>query len=212
MMKYMRKIASIVLRATLAGVSMFVLGIVISQQFTVADRVDVTQTFWQTLTVKADEVEGFESLQSMAAESDCVLRAHIVGSGISRQIQGDAEEDVVTFFGAKLDVSDVIRGENCSDVGFVEFLLPVSAERAEETAQTLSQQLPQEELILALRNKGGDESGLYRLVNSRGLWIQSGEGVHTPLATDEHESGPARFAGEVSWIRSLDDLAELLKG
>lgn len=225
----MIKTASTALRAILAGGSMFVLGTVISQPFTVADRVDATQTLWQALTVMGDEVEGFESLQSMAAASDCILRAHIAGFGISRQFQGDAEEDVVTYVRAELDVSDVIRGENCRDVDSVEFLLPAPPERAQETVKTQSQQLPQEELIWVLRRKrGDDESGLYRLVNSRGLWAQSGQGVYTPLTGPDHtlggtgveehaheyghDSGSIKFANELSWVGSLDDLADLLKG
>lgn len=72
--------------------------------------------------------------------------------------------------------------------------------------------LPEDEILVFLRAKRGEgEEGLYRLVNSTGLWVGSDDGVTAPLAedllaADEKDSEP--YPNEVRDISSLDELAD----
>ena len=64
-------------------------------------------------------------------------------------------------------------------------------------------------VLVFLRDKGGAEAGLYRLVNSQGLWTSTARAtVDAPLAEDAPGSGP--YKNELAEISTIDELADQL--
>ncbi|NOK61382.1 MAG: hypothetical protein GFH27_549305n151 [Chloroflexi bacterium AL-W] len=81
----------------------------------------------------------------------------------SRKITTDTPEDVVTYAAATLAIKEVIRGDIADAQLPIEFPLTQPANQVEETIANLATQLPSGDMLLFLRHKGGEESGLYRL-------------------------------------------------
>ncbi|MEE9391270.1 MAG: hypothetical protein V3W41_02065 [Planctomycetota bacterium] len=142
-------------------------------------------TFWSTLQVMGDEVEGYESLTAMAESADLVVSGQFSSFKHSRTILGEYD-DVVVYGMADLKVNEVLRGNSDIESVPVEFLIPYSEELAPAALDALSKSLTRNDVVLFLREKeGDDEVGLYRLVNYTGLWIDDKEGgVRAPLSDD----------------------------
>lgn len=162
-------------------------------------------SFWDAVRITGDEVEGYKSIAEMGEAADAVVVGRFTSLGLSREVHGDAPEDVVLYAAAQLEIGHVFAGRIGERSIPFEFLLggqPAAAEM-----QALEDALPRGDLIVFLRDKGGREAGLYRAVNSVGLWASSDRAtLDTPLA----EAPPAEsvFAGEVAGIASVAEMAE----
>jgi hypothetical protein len=168
------------------------------------------QAFWVALQINADEVEGYASLDEMAAAADLVVVGSFSDFGLTRVIQGDAPQDQVGMGGAIVSVDRAYKGSVPRTL-IVEFVLPVVGTTEDFVAYTegLKETLPSGPMLLLLRDKGGSEAGLYRLVNSLGLWVLSEQGMAAPLypLTD---STNQPYAGELVGVSSVEGLAEKL--
>ena len=144
-----------------------------------------------------EEVESYDTAAEMALASDIVAVGSFQDFRVSRTIQGDAAEDVLIYIGATFVPSNVIAGEPGHDVIVVEFISP-----SPNTDATLSEvnDAADKEVLVFLRNKGGAEDGLYRLVNSAGLWEESNDQLVAPL----HEAfGPSDADGQKPFRPSI---------
>lgn len=152
-------------------------------------EIDEHQAFWNTLKITGAEAETYPSLNEMADSADIVVVGTFADFAESRQITTDAPEDTVTYAAATLAIKEVIRGDMTADELPIEFLINQPADQVQETITEMATQLPSGELLLFLREKGGaNESGLYRLVNSTGLWTATeANSLTAPLAEDIHE-------------------------
>jgi hypothetical protein len=169
-----------------------------------------TSAFWDALRIAGDEVEGYARVDVMAARADAVLVGRVSSVGLSRTIQGDASEDLVALAMVRVTVVKMLSGTAPPEVA-VEFLLPSPRESVDEQIAALVASAPQGEMVLFLRAKRGrGEEGLYRVVNSSGLWAATiRHALDTPLA----EGPPAEtgmFASETSGWGTLDDLVAYL--
>lgn len=169
--------------------------------------------FWETLRVEGDEVEYFPSLADMATSADAVVVGTFGGFSASRTIVGDAPEDSVFYAKAELVVSQVLTGRTQGDTMPVEFLLPIMPGDEDAIVQGMASSLPKGEMVLFLRAKlGTNESGLFRLVNSYGLWTQTARSaLDTPLS-ELTPMATGLYVGELTEIATLDELVEYIKG
>lgn len=156
--------------------------------------------FWEAFRIEADEVEYYATIGEMGRSADAVAIGKLVGFDKERTVQGDAPEDVITYVVASFEVSQVVAGKLSDAVIPLEFLVTHGSANVD-----LESALPEGDLVVFLREKrGSGEGGLYRAVNSLGLWTSSSRApVDTPLAPES--PADSIFADEV---RSLDSLTE----
>lgn len=148
-----------------------------------------------------DEVEGYPSLAAMADAADLVVAGRFASFRRSRDVEGDAVEDVVTYGAADLVIEELLRGVPVVEPVPVEFMI------SEEDIPELNANLPEESLVVFLREKTGEqEQGLYRLVNSLGLWRESEGSLTPPLAED-----PGAYQAELQGLTTLPELMDLLR-
>jgi hypothetical protein len=144
----------------------------------------------------------------MRASADLVVVGHIAEYGISRSIQGDAAEDVVTYSLAEVVVDSVVSGDTSPGSKIpVEFLLTAITPKAAavQVEGARAELTNGDSLLLFLRAKRfKEEAGLYRLVNSSGLWQQVGTGLVAPLA-DPLDAG--KYRAETSGAATVAELA-----
>lgn len=165
--------------------------------------------FFDTLRTGGDEVEGWTTIGGMKAESDIVGLGRFVSFGLSRTIQGDAPEDVVAYGKALLQLNETISGKAPDGLITVEFILPGNPAKYEATVEELERSLPTGDLLVFLRHKGGREAGLYRLVNSNGLWTSTTRAaVDAPFA--DSELG-VPYASELGALTEFDQLVSYVK-
>lgn len=173
--------------------------------------------FWSSLRITGDEVEGYTTLNTMTQASDAVIIGRFVNFGVSRQLQGDAEEDVVTYGKATVTVDEAVAGSGVDSAITLEFLLNVSPDGIDTLVKELQSRLPTAPMVLFLREKRGPgEVDLYRIVNSDGLWVATDRGIETPLSgnVDVATSDalfPARYYDELAGVTSLDDFVVIVK-
>ncbi len=173
------------------------------------------------LAISGLEVESFSTLGEMRAASDGVATGQVANFRISRVIQGDAPEDQVVYGVAVFRVDDGIRGVETGRSYPVEFLLPVvSAAEATSRTDEFAKALGTGNTLLFLRSKAGRggardpvlakaEAGLYRAVNSNGLWSERPDGgVHLPLTRD---NVAATYAAELGSVRSFTGVVTIVK-
>ena len=173
--------------------------------------------FWASLRITGDEVEGYSSLGAMKQASDAVIVGRFVDIGVSRQLQGDAEEDVVTYGKATVAVAEVVSGSGVDSTITLEFPLNVAPDGIDTLVQELRSTLPTAPMVLFLREKREPaEVDLYRIVNGDGLWVSTDRGIETPLSGNvdvatSDDPFPAKYHDEVAEARNLDDLVAILE-
>lgn len=166
------------------------------------------------LAVAGDEAEHFDSLEAMAASSDAVIVGTASPLTVHRTLQGDAEEDVVVYLATTVSIEESVSGAfEPGDAVTVEFLSPATTlGGAESLAREVT--MGDRPNLMMLRDKGGDEAGIYRIVNSLGLWVDGEDGPIAPLS--EHflrGDGPMPpLAREVTSHSSIEDVAAAIKG
>lgn len=166
--------------------------------------------FWSDLRIEGDEVEGYGSLREMKAHADAVVTGRFDSFALSRTFQGDAPEDVTAYAVAEVVVDARLRGV-VPDRLKLEFLLPVPSDRAAAAVKEMANTMPTGDLVLFLRAKRGpDEDGLYRIVNSVGLWTATDRAsVDAPLR--EEPDGIGLYAAELRSVRSLDEFVREIR-
>lgn len=153
----------------------------VSQQAIVKDGTD--EAFWDTLRIKAFEAEKYETLAEMGEAADVVVIGRLTDFRANRQFQGDASQDVITYAAVDVKIEKVVRGEAPGSTITLEFMLPAPPKRVPAVVEAQRERMPKGKTVMFLRHKRGEgESGLYRLVNSYGLWISDRGELRSPLA------------------------------
>ncbi|GAA1178916.1 hypothetical protein GCM10009584_20730 [Ornithinimicrobium humiphilum] len=116
---------------------------------------------WGWAVIEGSEVFIDDSLTGMAAEADVVAVGRFVAQCDDRQMGGGSEGDLVTYKCLTFEPSEVISGVVTEPLP-VEFL-------GSPTDGTV----PPDEVAVFLLDKGGSESGRYRVVNSFGLFTST---------------------------------------
>jgi hypothetical protein len=171
--------------------------------------------FWETLQIVADEVEGYPSLTEMAEKADHVVIGTISNFRLNRRIFGDSPENVVHMAAVDLEVTEVVRGPVPARKLVLEFLLPGAPKHVEARVRQQAATMPTGPMLFFLRHKGGEEQGLYRIVNSLGLWTQDGAHIRAPLALEMHfadVASPARAQSAEHAARELAARPAHLRG
>ena len=169
--------------------------------------------FWRTLQVSgAAEVEHYATLGEMASQADAVVLGTFRGFGETREVQGDAQEDVVFYASASLAVSKLLDGKDFGSILPLEFMVPAStADEASRVISDLESDLPTGEVVVFVREKDGAESGHFRAVNSLGLWAETERAeLDTPLAEEAPDEG-AVYRDELEGVGSVEELAGLIE-
>lgn len=167
---------------------------------------DDGSAFYGSLRSAGEEVERFASVADMTVSADMVARGRFTAFEIGRVV-GAGSGAPVSMAEATFVVEDLLAGQGPTSVP-VEFVLVEAGVPIPTTARRLFDALPEEPLVLFLRNKGGAESAYYRLVNSVGLWTADASGdLLAPLA--ELVDGRALpYDGDGLDLESLADLQE----
>ncbi|CAN5636907.1 hypothetical protein BH20CHL7_BH20CHL7_10440 [soil metagenome] len=168
--------------------------------------------FWNIIRLDADEARGFASLEDLGSASDAVVLGRMSSSLTTREVQGDAAEDVVTYVQVPLDVTETFRGRAHRTVT-LEFLLNVPRSRVPAAIDELRSALPRDEIIVFLHEKQGDgEAGLYRATAFAGLIARTARSpVDTPLLETPPDT-ESPIGAELSTWTSLERLADRLRG
>lgn len=133
---------------------------------------------WDGLVIGGAEVSGASSVAELAHESDFVALGRFVGECDGSAVGSTSEGDAFTYECLLFEPSEVLEGQ---DPGLVS--VPV-----EFLGEADGSSLPSEEVVAFLLDKGGDEAGTYRTVNSAGLITStSRHEIDQPLRLD----GPA---------------------
>lgn len=162
--------------------------------------------FWDELRIDgADEAEGWGTFGEMKAAADVVVVAEIASFEMSRTFQGDAEEDLVGYGRANLKVIESLQGDPPEGLVPVEFLLGGDPESYQATADAIGKAVPGGRFLVFLRAKRGKgEDGLFRLVNSTGLWGPvDGATIGAPMSDPEFGSP---YDKELSNVESFEEL------
>jgi hypothetical protein len=166
-------------------------------------------SFWPSLRVAGDEVESYATLSAMARNADAVVMGTFKSFSPSRTIRGDAPEDVVVYAKGELEIQRTLVKAAPSSTVALEFILPPGEPDA--LVDQLNATLPREPMLVFLRAKRGKgEAGLFRVVNSRGLWAATERSaVDTPLA-EESAMSSGLYAKERAGVQSVGELATRL--
>jgi hypothetical protein len=172
---------------------------------------DGNAAFWDRLRIGGDEVEGFSTLSDMTRSADIVARGRFVSFARSRELQGDHSQDILTYGAATFVIEDLIRGEFADNELVVEFIINERPDRVDAFVDAQAAELPAGDLVLFLRAKrGAGEAGLYRLVNSTGLWATINGRVDAPLG-EVLEDGGRPYAADVGETSRLDEFVERVR-
>lgn len=169
--------------------------------------------FWNGLRFDGDEVEQYSTLTEMTEAADAVVVGHYTSFAMGRQILGDerAPQGSVSMLTGMFEVSETLAGSIREPIIPIEFVLVERGEPVAETGARLSESFPDGDLVVFLRAKGGNEEGYFRLVNSTGLWTESGfDSLAAPLAGDPQQ-GVGPYDSELSDVDSLSDFIALVR-
>jgi hypothetical protein len=165
---------------------------------------DHAEDFWAALRVDGDEVEPFVPIAEMTKSADSVVLATF-GRTLPPRVLGGTEGDSVTYAVTELKIKSVLAGRQLPETVTIEFLAPGT-----EVAAALTP--PGGEILVFLHEKRGKgEAGLYRAVNSKGLWATTGRSVlDTPLA-EEPPTGDQRYVKDISTLNQVGQLADVVR-
>lgn len=169
-------------------------------------------SFWAALRIDADEAEGFTSLEEMHARSDAVIVGRLTSFEVSRVLQGDAAEDRVGYAVSNVEILEQIRGGSLVEPVRLEFLLTSGSPDFEAQVKAAAADVPTERVVLFLRAKRGSaEAGLFRVVNSKGLWAETMRApIDAPLSV-EAPFATGLYGTELRDVRTIDDFVALLR-
>ena len=199
-------------RTQLAAIGLFIAAAVLGACDTI--RVEERRgAFWEAFVFgpAAEEVSRFDSLAEMLEASDAVVVAHVSDVAVSRIFQGDVPEDRFPYLRVQLAIDRVIRGD-APGVVQIEFLGSGTDAQAQALVDELKGELPADSVVVFLHAKNGaGEAGLYRVINSTGLWAPTTRtAVDAPLRMEAPHQGP--YAAELARVGDMNGLVELLDG
>lgn len=170
-----------------------------------------SESFWGPLRIDAREAEVYSTLKDLKTAADSVVVGTLGEFSVGRRIQGDAAEDVVTFVTSEVAIERTLAGRDLGSSVPLEFLGPAQPTDAEAMVSQLNAALPSGEVLMFLRDKGGEEAGLFRVVNWSGLWAETERAsVDTPMTFEPPSDSTSRFWEEVRGFESLDALIEYI--
>ena len=145
----------------------------------------------------------------MTRAADIVGVGRIISFDMSRIIQGDSPDDRAGYGAARIELDEAISGRAQDEPFTVEFVLGGHPDKYESLIKELQESLPDGPVLVFLRHKGGNEAGLFRLVNSRGLWTSTARSeVDAPLTeADEWDF----YQDEIGDLTELDQLVSYAK-
>ncbi|WP_444663310.1 hypothetical protein ACT17Q_14585 [Cellulomonas sp. CW35] len=159
-----------------------------------------------TLRISGDEVEPYAGFDDMLKSADLAASGVVGEPGPVRSVGERGSEAYVLPF--EFTVSDVASGEGPSVVDVELSLGATDPEQAHAAKAAFSKVMSGQEAFLYLRAKqsAGDE-GVYRIVNSYGLWMETADAALTaPLAADDPHGKPL-WASDLKDVRSVRSLA-----
>ncbi|MDG4824013.1 hypothetical protein O7635_19330 [Asanoa sp. WMMD1127] len=169
---------------------------------------DASERFWETFRITGDEVEPYAPMGSMVMSADATVLGRFSGVGKMRTVSAEAG-DSVHYLAVNLSVSRQLAGGRIPSPVPVEFM--ISAQQGagpDDAVKEVSASLPQGEMVVFLRHKGGAEAGLYRVVNSRGLWTAtSRDAIDTPLA-EQPARNDDHYKADLASVASVSALAD----
>jgi hypothetical protein len=165
--------------------------------------------FWERFGPFDLEVDRFDSMLDMMAVSDAVVVASVRDVAVNREIRGQGA-DVVTMIKVELAVTRVIHGAAAEAVP-LEFI-GGSPDQTAAFVDELNEIRPVDASVVFLHEKQGEgEEGLYRVMNSTGLWTPTSRAnLDTPLR-EESPLDAGLYADELANIDELNELIELLE-
>lgn len=168
------------------------------------------ESFWERFRITGLETSDFATLKEMLIASDAVVVARVSGVSLGRTIQGDSTDDAVIYAQIELEVEQLIAGSSPRSIP-IEFLVGPTPEQAAADIKSLRESLPSELAVVFLHEKRGKgESGLYRVVNSAGLWTTTARSdLDTPLRDDAPDVSRL-FVAELKAVGTLDGLIDLV--
>lgn len=198
----------------LASILILVVASACSTQPESAATEQLEDPFFDSLRVLGEDAEVYDGFQSLSDASDIVALGSITDFHDVRLFQGDAVEDKVFYGQARFEIVEFVEGRQRMDDAksvTMEFILPSSdLESANRELKRLNENTPDGMLLAFLRDKGSGEAGLYRAVNSFGLWMDGINGLDAPLTFPE-EAAEFR-SSSLPAARSVAELAEAVKG
>ena len=164
--------------------------------------------FWDALRITGSEVPGFDSLADMAEGSDLVVIGRLANFRQSRQLTFGSD-DIVTYGGVDLLITEVLYGRPVGDIVLLEFLVNERPDRVAAAIEAQDAALPAGDVIVFLHEKQGEgEAGIYRPMHSTGMWIAGGGEIVAPLRPP---GSTVPFGDELADVRSLSELANLVR-
>lgn len=171
-----------------------------------------SDAFWAALSPgpDADEVDRFDSLKEMAAGSDAVVLGSISSIVVGRLVGGDASGDVIAYVQVAYDVEKVVAGD-APDHVTIEFLGGSPDAARALVGRALAAGLPHTMVLIFLHAKlGAGEAGLYRPVNSTGVWAATRRAALDSPLQQSAPSVSGLYEREIVNLRNIDDLAALV--
>ena len=182
---------------------------------------DEDEPVWSALRVLGEDAEVFDSFDRMSESADIVALGSITQFDGFRLLQGDAEEDKVFYGQATFEISEKLteRGDAGDSSVTMEFLLNAfDSQGAQAELDKLNRELDllsrspnrDESTLVFLRDKGGSEKGLYRPINSLGVWTNGFDGLVSPLTFDQDDGKELRSSLK-SEVDSVVELAGMIR-
>jgi hypothetical protein len=169
--------------------------------------------FWERYRIAGLEVEGYTTIADMSLAADSVVTAHVTGVEPGRVFQGDVAEDRVYYARVILEVEQDLHGKAETSTIPMELLLPqvFNDDGFEKAIAELDAAIPKDRILVFLREKNDPDPGVYRPVNSVGLFASTDRSViDTPLSAEGLTSG--LYQDELAGIKTFDDLVALVAG
>lgn len=155
--------------------------------------------FWNRLVVSANEVEAFATLEDMAQASDRVVVGVIAEVRMGRTLQGDVPDGQLQFAEMVVSVEDQLTSDTETEL-VTEFVLPGGT-----SIDDLASEQPDGTVLMFLHEKA-DRPDVFRLIMSDGLWVETAEGLVTPLGSE------VAYASETAGLDNLAELATYIDG
>lgn len=159
--------------------------------------------FWESLRTTGDEVEPAMAVEDMAQAADAVVLgvfARVLGE---RVLDVPEAGDSVSYLQLELRVLEVVEGGVPGESVVIEFL-----------ADAPEREVPGERALVFLHEKRSavDPPGVYRVLNSVGLWMATERAeLDTPLAEEPPAENPL-YSDLVAESDSVDEVASAITG
>jgi hypothetical protein len=190
--------------------------LVVAGFLTACDTIRIEErrgAFWEPFMIEGpaiDEVSHFESLAEMLAAADAVVVARVTDVAVSRIWQGERPGERWPYVRVQLRIDRVISG-HAPGIVQLEFLAGGAEQQVPVFVESQKGKLPADSVVVFLHAKGGaGEAGLYRVINSTGLWAPTTRAsLDAPLRMEPPPKS-GLYAAEIAGIREMNGLVDLL--